>query len=488
MDEDGTGPGDGEAEDGVTPQALDILAGLTSLGISPALRDQVQRALVDLSVAAGVTADPGVAPSFGGDDAARLASGEGASSSGKASATGGTRDAVWQRKLTELEQKLSMSRSIMKKLYHKNVELEKELSILRANRQGVDLAPPPTAGSVSGSRPGTSTPGPGDGGLSSQALQERDLTIRQLQQALDAARRRCSLLEMQLAQGPGAAGAGGAGAGGGGGGGGGKAGLVGVRGKGSAGPKAGVSAESVRELLAQSALHHLKYKQIREDYIKSLYKRAASVQVNGRSAAAVSSTAAAAVGLVDDLQKRLVAEVAEREAEAALYSARLLESEKAMSDWYVEKRLLEEHIARLSSEVAERDKLDGEIEGCVSELLERMRQLEEQNEELRARLGGSSAPAGRAAAGAGAAGAGAEGSRVGTAVATLRGGSRVGTAESTASSGGVKAGAGTGGVKPGSQGAGRAGTSGTASRGSTAGRSRSGSGAAGGQPDVLVVR
>ena len=40
-------------------------------------------------------------------------------------------------------------------------------------------------------------------------------------------------------------------------------------------------------------------------------------------------------GLVDEMQHRLAKEIQEREAEAALYSARLYESEKQMSDWCV---------------------------------------------------------------------------------------------------------------------------------------------------------
>ena len=39
--------------------------------------------------------------------------------------------------------------------------------------------------------------------------------------------------------------------------------------------------------------------------------------------------------LVDEMQQRLSKEIQEREAEAALYSARLYESEKQMSDWWV---------------------------------------------------------------------------------------------------------------------------------------------------------
>ncbi|GFH15714.1 uncharacterized protein HaLaN_11994, partial [Haematococcus lacustris] len=136
---------------------------------------------------------------------------------------------------------------------------------------------------------------------------------------------------------------------------------------------------TLHEVLAQSHLHCQKYKQIRDDYHRLLFKRASSIQ----SSKAVPSAAKA---VVDNIQTRLHQEVAEREAEAALYSARLYESERQLSDWYVEKRMLEQHIARLREEVAQRDRLDQEIESCVCGLFERMHQLELANEQLRSQL------------------------------------------------------------------------------------------------------
>ncbi|PNH07868.1 hypothetical protein TSOC_005643 [Tetrabaena socialis] len=472
----------------VAPQALDILAGLASLGISPSLRSQVQQALAALSHLP--PADDAAGTAYGSAPASRAAA-------GPASTSGAPRDGGLQRQLAEFEQKMTMSRSIMKKLYHKNVELEKELAIVRvglrggegnmgwdmelvcslpasqwqqplvstpcaaaavrscvgshrqqggaqshattsallagrqANQQGVPLTPPPpptphtaaAAHSSSPSRPGTSLrPGTsssyagGEGSPAAHAMQERDLTIRQLQLALEAARRRCALLEMQLTEGEG----GGQGGGGGGGGGG-----------------KGISPDSLRDLLAQSSLHHQQYRQIREDYNRLLHKwvRVTRAGVDGdvgrrvgtlqagpglgpASRSGPTAVAAQAHALVGDLQKRLEAEVAEREAEAALYSARLYESEKAMSDWYVEKRLLEEHIARLGAELAQRDSVDGEINGCVTALLERLRLVEAENEAMRGAgaQAGQAGQAGRPPPAAGEAGGGSgEGGGVGAA-------------------------------------------------------------------------
>lgn len=54
---------------------------------------------------------------------------------------------------------------------------------------------------------------------------------------------------------------------------------------------------------------------------------------------------------------------------------------------FVEKRLLEDHIAKLSDEVTSRDALDAEIQTCVAGLFERTRTLEAENDVLRAELG-----------------------------------------------------------------------------------------------------
>ena len=55
--------------------------------------------------------------------------------------------------------------------------------------------------------------------------------------------------------------------------------------------------------------------------------------------------------VVTELSTRLKKEIEEREAEAALYNAKLYESEKQQGDWYVEKRLLEKRIEELDREV-----------------------------------------------------------------------------------------------------------------------------------------
>lgn len=50
---------------------------------------------------------------------------------------------------------------------------------------------------------------------------------------------------------------------------------------------------------------------------------------------------------------------------------------------YVEKRMLEEQISHLNSEIVERDTLDSQIQSCVCGLFERINALEAENAELR---------------------------------------------------------------------------------------------------------
>ena len=118
-------------EIGQLPQALDILASLTSLGIAPTLRDKVQQALVELThaTAAQLAAVDGPRPSVTGS----AVSAGNVSSSGRAGGTpaSAAREVALQRKVAELEQKMAMSRSIMKKLYQKSVALEKEAAVIK---------------------------------------------------------------------------------------------------------------------------------------------------------------------------------------------------------------------------------------------------------------------------------------------------------------------------------------------------------------------
>lgn len=54
----------------------------------------------------------------------------------------------------------------------------------------------------------------------------------------------------------------------------------------------------------------------------------------------------------------------------------------------MERRLLETRVEQLDAELKERDRLDAEIESVVAGVFERLRALEQENEELKAAMGG----------------------------------------------------------------------------------------------------
>ncbi|KAK3276035.1 hypothetical protein CYMTET_15864 [Cymbomonas tetramitiformis] len=172
-----------------------------------------------------------------------------------------------------MQNRVEMSRSIMRKLYRKNVDLEKENKILKM-RLGDNTEP-------AGSRPATSagqpqTPGGAfleDLGLQKDspayiALQERNRTISHMQGQLGAVQKRCDALESMLLQrkGPGA--------------------LQG----------------DVHEAHAQSATAIDQYKQIRSDYRRLLNRRSESIK---RTQGANKE----AKKVVSELQQRLTREI-----------------------------------------------------------------------------------------------------------------------------------------------------------------------------------
>ena len=57
-----------------------------------------------------------------------------------------------------------------------------------------------------------------------------------------------------------------------------------------------------------------------------------------------------------------------------------------MADLFVERRGLQDQVAKLNQDILHRDRLDAEIEACVCSLFERTRLLEEENAALNSRL------------------------------------------------------------------------------------------------------
>uniref|UniRef100_A0A6S8HXX0 Uncharacterized protein n=1 Tax=Dunaliella tertiolecta TaxID=3047 RepID=A0A6S8HXX0_DUNTE len=344
------------------PESEAVLATLSALGVPMQLRMRVQEAIVQLEQLSHNTNNMGeLAPA-----PASTQPGSKPGVQPKGAASGSKPGAA--PKVQTVEAKLQMSRSIMRKLHHKNVALEKELQMYKANANPITFSQPTSEmleqlssrSSTSmnlGDRPGKL--------VVANALQERDEAILQLRHALDASRRSNALLEGQLAAAAAASPPNGHDARS-------KRGAAGIKQPSRFQPQGNAVSQ-------ESQMNASRYKQIRNDYNHLLRKRAGYSQASK----ALPGTPQA---MLMELKARLTKEMSERDAEAALYSTRLYESERHLSDWYVEKRMLEEHITKLNSEIVERDNLDQQIQSCVCGLFERVHLLETENAELQRRL------------------------------------------------------------------------------------------------------
>mmetsp|Transcript_19839 Transcript_19839/g.55161 ORF Transcript_19839/g.55161 Transcript_19839/m.55161 type:complete len:250 (-) Transcript_19839:321-1070(-) len=245
------------------------------------------------------------------------------------------------------------------------VELEKEIKVVSSPSMSVLSSTSSDAASITGldiAIPASSSAGarspqasaPNNSPIMSM-IRERDQTIHHLKMALESSRRRAASLEENLAS-------------------------IKTRGKFKAGAqhKDGSSVQ-VQDVIAQSTLHFKQYQQIRKNYHDLLSRRTKALS---QSSGATSE----AKVVVTELQTRLIKEMEEREAEAAIYNARLYENEKRQGDWYVEKRLMERQMQQMADELKERDRVDGEIENCVASLFERIEALEKDNAHLRGHL------------------------------------------------------------------------------------------------------
>jgi len=238
-----------------------------------------------------------------------------------------------------LNEKVELSQTIMRKLYKKNVELDKEVQVLKTevemltkNKKYSDL---PGGGGAEGVGGGNSTV--------LTVLKQRDKTIEDLNRKLQEAEDMIRILQS------------------------------------SAG---GVSSRKSSELqsdLKKYQFHFKNYKQLRNDYKRLLDQRSGIVSRK------INKDAKRMVG---ELKSRLDKEMEERELEAALLTTQLYEQDKRESDLYVEKRLLEQKVGALQQEIYDRDKIDTQIENCVCSLFEKVNSLESANKELVEKLNG----------------------------------------------------------------------------------------------------
>ncbi|CAG9467754.1 unnamed protein product [Pedinophyceae sp. YPF-701] len=375
-----------------------LAAQLAGLELSDDVREKLQQALLDLE-AAGQGGDEGA-----GDDARAGRGGAAAGVQEKQPASRRRTKPKYTELLHENEalmRKCAMSKGIMKKLYRKNVELQKEAQAARADAAMARSAPvdfeaaaasaaAAAAAAKDGGRSAPGTPMAGENlfgepdSLATRALTEKDRIISQLKYALDASRRRAAMLELAVAEqhahtttyGP---------SGGGG-------------GTNASGKQAAPTKQ--REMLRQMQFQVKQYTNMKSQYYRLLRKRADAVEQSDKVVGAVKA-------LVRDLLHRLEAEIEEREAESALYNAKLYELERLQADWYVERRVLEERLAEREEELAGRDRLDGRMNTLVAGMHAKMAAMERQLSTQTRDESGSAGEAGGEAGSAG--GAGGEG-------------------------------------------------------------------------------
>ena len=233
-----------------------------------------------------------------------------------------------------------MARNVMRKLYKRNVELEKSVHLLEVRVKELEDSSGGGTGGGGGGGGGGAVPADSP---AFHALRERDAEVQALRAEVGAERKRAEAAEAALAE------------------------------RGSAGTEV---SNGLKRAVAESRAHFTQYRRIRADYRRLVEQR---VQATRRSRVA----ATGATGVVNELRARLVKEMDERDQDAALLQSRLYERDKKEADWYVERRLLESRIEELTKSIEERDALDNQLETCACALFDRVKVLEKEVQDLR---------------------------------------------------------------------------------------------------------
>ena len=128
---------------------------------------------------------------------------------------------------------------------------------------------------------------------------------------------------------------------------------------------------------------------MRGEYRNLLRSRTDSVRKSGRIAQDKEHGM-----LIDQLDQALKEEAELHRKESQRLNEELYMQEKKSCDWYVEKRLLQDRLQALESEIGQRDQLEGQIDEKMLALFSRLKsledanvKLEQRNEELRTKAG-----------------------------------------------------------------------------------------------------
>lgn len=239
-----------------------------------------------------------------------------------------------------LEQKLQIAETVMKKLYQRSMKLEKELENERKEK------PQEVLNIIEESRPTEETV--------VQFQQQEEDYLRFLAEEQDRTiqnlREKIATLEDSS----------------------------GSKGKPSGNSSSVVAklSKKLKEVTDECGRQKANHQRLKHDYIKLRKSRVRNISGDPDIARHTKE-------FITLLEQRLGREEEERELEGEALSAKLYEMEQKECNAYVEKRMMETEIAKLSAEQQRRDVMDKRIEMSMAQVFERLRAVESENVRLR---------------------------------------------------------------------------------------------------------
>ena len=245
----------------------------------------------------------------------------------------------------ELRLRLATAESVMRKLYRKTNDLQERLS---SQREGPSSPGGEGGGATSGGE--QSSPNGRGGDVSSSEreqalylLQQKEADLQQMREYTSQLAARLEHLAAEQER------------------------TNSVRPSTSAGPAAeggGPRNDEYRE----------RYMRMRNEYRGLLRSRTDSIRKSGRISAEKEQGV-----LIEQLDTALKDEAELHRKESQRLNEELYMQERKSCDWYVEKRLLQDRLQALESEISSRDQLEGQIDGKMLALFSRLKSLEDAN-------------------------------------------------------------------------------------------------------------
>lgn len=258
------------------------------------------------------------------------------------SSRSGSGGASAKHSMKDLEARWEKAKSVLRRLYRRTMSVEKEKQALEAKVKELEAHSNPSQVAGSSSL-GKETNASGEASMK-KALEQKDDRIRRLISENNRLKQRLSTLSAAMYE---------------------------------------VQEMSFRHIQANSDARNTSAHSLGRSGDR---KRAASSHSSGgtaRKPVGQAASKAAGGGKKNQSGAKVQDAIALREAR---WNAALAERERAESDEYAERRLLEQKVAQLSHQIQERDKVDAGIETCVASLFDRLDALKSTNARLMATL------------------------------------------------------------------------------------------------------